>query len=53
MRLGNSDYNISAVVKNESDSKVIGLRLSVTARDCLTQDAQPAECDIFGRVETF
>ncbi len=51
--IGNSDYNISAVVKNESESKVIGLRLSVTARDCPTQDAQAADCDIFGRVETF
>jgi len=29
------------------------VRLSVTARDCPTQDAQPADCDIFGRVETF
>ena len=51
--IGNNDYNISAVVKNKSDSKVIGLRLSVTARDCPTQDAQAADCDIFGRVETF
>jgi hypothetical protein len=51
--IGNSDYNISAVVKNESESKVIGLRLSVTARDCPSQDAQAADCDIFGRVETF
>jgi hypothetical protein len=50
---GNDDYNISAVVKNTSNSKVIGLRLSVTARDCPTQDAQAANCDIFGRVETF
>ena len=51
--IGNSDYNISAAVKNESESKEIGLRLSVTARDCPTQDAQAADCDIFGRVETF
>ena len=51
--IGNSDYNMSAVVKNKSESKVIGLRLSVTARACPTQDAQPADCDIFGRVETF
>ena len=51
--IGNTDYNISAVVKNESEFKVIGLRLSVTARDCPTQDAQAADCDIFGRVETF
>ena len=51
--IGNNDYNISAVVKNKSESKVIGLRLSVTARDCSTQDAQAADCDIFGRVETF
>ena len=51
--IGNSDYNISAVVKNKSEFKVIGLRLSVTARDCPTQDAQAADCDIFGRVETF
>jgi hypothetical protein len=51
--IGNNDYNISAVVNNKSDSKVIGLRLSVTARDCPTQDAQAADCDIFGRVETF
>ncbi len=29
------------------------MRLSVTARDCPTQDAQVADCDIFGRVETF
>jgi len=32
---------------------VTGLRLSITARDCPTQDAQVADCDIFGRVETF
>jgi hypothetical protein len=51
--IGNDDYNISAVVNNKSESKVIGLRLSVTARDCPTQDAQAADCDIFGRVETF
>ena len=51
--IGNSDYNISAVVKNISEFKVIGLRLSITARDCPTQDAQAADCDIFGRVETF
>ena len=51
--IGNDDYNISAVVNNKSESKVIGLRLSVTARDCPTQDAQVANCDIFGRVETF
>jgi membrane protein implicated in regulation of membrane protease activity len=51
--IGDSDYNISAVVKNKSESKVIGLRLSVTARACPTQDTQPADCDIFGRVETF
>jgi hypothetical protein len=51
--IGNDDYNFSAVVKNKSDSKVIGLRLSVTARDCPTQDAPVADCDIFGRVETF
>jgi hypothetical protein len=51
--IGNDDYNISAVVNNKSESKVIGLRLSVTARDCPTQDAQVAHCDIFGRVETF
>ena len=51
--IGNDDYNISAVVKNKSESRVIGLRLSVTARDCPTQDAQPADCDIFGRVEAF
>jgi hypothetical protein len=51
--IGNDDYNFSAVVRNKSDSKVIGLRLSVTARDCLTQDAPVADCDIFGRVETF
>jgi hypothetical protein len=51
--IGNNDYNISAVVNNKSGSKVIGLRLSVTARDCPTQDAQAADCDIFGRIETF
>ena len=51
--VGNSDYNISAVVKNKSESEVTGLRLSITARDCPTQDAQVADCDIFGRVETF
>jgi hypothetical protein len=51
--IGNNDYNLSAVVKNKSESNVIGLRLSVTARDCPTQDAQAADCDIFGRVETF
>jgi hypothetical protein len=51
--IGNNDYNISAVVKNRSESRVIGLRLSVTARDCPTQDALAADCDIFGRVETF
>jgi hypothetical protein len=51
--IGNNDYNISAFVNNKSESKVIGLRLSVTARDCPTQDAQAADCDIFGRVETF
>jgi hypothetical protein len=51
--IGNDDYSISAVVKNKSESKVIGLRLSVTARDCPTQDAQVADCDIFGNVETF
>jgi hypothetical protein len=51
--IGNDDYNISAVVNNKSESKVIGLRLGVTARDCPTQDAQLADCDIFGRVETF
>jgi hypothetical protein len=51
--IGNNDYNISAVVKNESESKVIGLRLSVTARDCPAQDARVSDCDIFGRVETF
>ncbi len=51
--LGNEDYNISAVVNNKSEFKVIGLRLSVTARDCPTQDAQAADCDIFGRVVTF
>jgi Tfp pilus assembly protein PilE len=51
--IGNDDYNISAVVNNKSESNVIGLRLSVTARDCPTQDAQIADCDIFGRVETF
>lgn len=51
--IGNDDYNISAVVNNKSESKVIGLRLSVTARDCPTPDAQVADCDIFGRVETF
>jgi len=32
---------------------VIGLRLSITARDCPTQDAHAADCDIVGRVETF
>jgi len=32
---------------------VTGLRLSITASDCPTQDAQVADCDIFGRVETF
>ncbi len=51
--VGDNDYNISAVVNNKSESKVIGLRLSVTARDCPTQDAQVADCDIFGRVETL
>jgi hypothetical protein len=51
--IGDDDYNISAVVKNKSEFKVIGLRLSVTARGCPTQDAQSADCDIFGRVETF
>jgi hypothetical protein len=51
--IGNYDYNISAVVKNKSESEVTGLRLSITARDCPTQDAQVADCDIFGRVETF
>jgi len=51
--IGNDDYKFSAVVKNKSDSKVIGLRLSVTARDCPTLDAPVAGCDIFGRVETF
>ena len=51
--IGNDDYNISVVVKNKSESKVIGLRLSVIARDCPTQDARVADCDIFGRVETF
>jgi hypothetical protein len=51
--IGNDDYNISAVVNNKSESGVIGLRLSVTARDCPTQDAPVADCDIFGRVETF
>jgi len=51
--IGNNDYNTSAVVKNKSDSKVIGLRLSITARDCPTQDAHTADCDIVGRVETF
>jgi hypothetical protein len=51
--IGNSDYNISAVVKNISEFKVIGLRLSITARDCPTQDAQIDECDIIGRVDTF
>ena len=51
--IGNNDYNISAVVNNKSESKVIGLRLSVTARDCPTQDAHTADCDIVGRVETF
>jgi len=51
--IGNDDYNISALVNNRSESKVIGLRMSVTARDCPTQDAQVADCDIFGRVETF
>jgi hypothetical protein len=51
--IGNYDYNISAVVKNRSESEVTGLRLSITARDCPTQDAQLADCDIFGRVEAF
>ena len=51
--IGNDDYTISAVVNNKSESEVIGLRLSVTARDCPTQDAQVTDCDIFGRVETF
>ena len=51
--IGNDDYNISAVVNNKSEFKVIGLRLNVTARDCPTQDASAADCDIFGRVETF
>jgi hypothetical protein len=51
--IGNSDYNISALVKNKSQSEVTGLRLSITARDCPTQDAQVADCDIFGRIETF
>jgi hypothetical protein len=51
--IGNYDYNISAVVKNKSGSEVTGLRLSITALDCPTQDAQVADCDIFGRVETF
>jgi len=51
--IGNNDYNTTAVVKNKSDSKVIGLRLSITARDCPTQDAHAADCDIVGRVETF
>jgi hypothetical protein len=51
--ISNDDYNISAIVNNKSESKVIGLRLSVTARDCPTQDAPVADCDIFGRVETF
>jgi len=51
--IGNDDYNVSAVVRNKSESKVIGLRLSVTARDCPTQDAPAADCDIFGRVEPF
>ena len=51
--IGNDDYNISALVNNRSESKVIGLRLSVTARDCPTQDAQVTDCDIFGRVEAF
>jgi hypothetical protein len=47
------NYDIGVVINNKSESKVIGLRLSVTARDCPTQDAQVADCDIFGRVETF
>jgi hypothetical protein len=51
--IGNDDYNISTIVNNKSESKVIGLRLSVTAYDCPTPDAQVADCDIFGRVETF
>jgi hypothetical protein len=51
--IANNDYSISAVVNNKSESKVIGLRLSVAARDCPTQNAQVADCDIFGRVETF
>jgi hypothetical protein len=51
--IGNSDYNIRAVVKNNSEFKVIGLRLSITARDCPTQDAQIDDCDIIGRVDTF
>jgi hypothetical protein len=51
--IGNYDYNISAVVKNKSESEVTGLLLSITVRDCPTQDARVADCDIFGRVETF
>jgi hypothetical protein len=51
--IGNYDYNISTVVKNKSESEVTGLLLSITARDCPTQDTQVADCDIFGRVETF
>jgi hypothetical protein len=51
--IGNDDYNISALANNKSESKVARLRLSIIARDCPTQDAQVADCDIFGRVETF
>ena len=51
--IGNHDYNISAIIKNKSEFRVIGLRLSITARDCPTQDAPATDCDIFGRVETF
>jgi hypothetical protein len=45
----NDDYRFTASAKNKSKSKVVGLRMNVTALDCPTQDTRNASCEIVGR----
>ena len=43
------DYTVTVAAKNKSKAKVTALRLSITAFDCPTQNARPADCDVVGR----
>jgi hypothetical protein len=45
----NDEYTVTASVKNKSKSRVMALRLNVTALDCPAQDARTTDCDVVGR----